>query len=183
MDPNCVKTCATCRHDESYSSGDPGACANCTGWSKFEPAKTDGEKVSVIDSLLAQTKTAERDVPDDNPKTRFGLTKPAMSSVPPGALIHLMKAMADGRRKYGHMNWRQKTVSSTIYYDAAMRHLMAWFDGENMATDSGVHHLGHAMACLAIILDAAANERLNDDRPTPGRFNELVVMFTDKEPA
>ncbi len=27
--------------------------------------------------------------PDDNPKTRFGLRKPAMSSVPTAALVHL----------------------------------------------------------------------------------------------
>lgn len=119
--------------------------------------------------------------PDDNPKTRFGLRKPAMSSVPPAALIHLMRAMADGRRKYGLMNWREKNVSSTIYYDAAMRHLMAWFDGEQTASDSGVHHLGHAMACLAIILDAEAQETLNDDRPVAGEFGKLLRHYTDSD--
>jgi hypothetical protein len=118
--------------------------------------------------------------PDDNPKTRFGLRKPAMSSVPPAALIHLMGAMADGRRKYGLMNWREKNVSSTIYYDAAMRHLMAWFDGEQTASDSKVHHLGHAMACMAIILDAEAQGTLNDDRPQAGQFSELIKLFTEE---
>lgn len=119
--------------------------------------------------------------PDNNPKTVLGLKKPAMSSVPPTALIHLMRAMADGRRKYGLMNWRENRVSSTIYYDAAMRHLMAWFDGEQTAIDSGVHHLGHAMACLAIVLDAEATGNLNDDRPTPGAFGKLVSFFTEHE--
>lgn len=118
--------------------------------------------------------------PDDNPKTILGLRKPAMSSVPPAALIHLMRAMADGRKKYGMMNWREKKVSSTIYYDAAMRHLMAWFDGEQIADDSKVHHLGHAMACMAIILDAEACGQLNDDRPLPGQFSALVESFTAK---
>lgn len=117
--------------------------------------------------------------PDDNPKTRFGLKKPAMSSVPPVALIHVMRAMADGRRKYGMMNWREMKVSSTIYYDAAMRHLMAWFDREEVAKDSGVHHLGHAMACMAIILDAQACGQLNDDRPPPGQFSALIESFTE----
>ena len=119
--------------------------------------------------------------PDDNPKTVFGLKKPSMSSVPPTALLHLMKAFADGRAKYGLMNWREKTVSSTIYYDAAFRHMLAWYDGERLADDSGVHHIGHAMACLAIILDAEETGNLNDDRPTPGVFADLVKEFTTKE--
>lgn len=88
-----------------------------------------------------------------------------MSSVAPVAMIHLMLATADGRRKYGLTNWREKNISSTIYYDAAMRHLMAWFDGEQTATDSGVHHLGHAIPCMAIILGAEGQGTLNDVRP------------------
>ena len=118
------------------------------------------------------------DLPDDNPKTRYGVAKPAMSVVPPDALIHLMRAMANGAAKYGAFNWRDRNVSSSVYYDAALRHLMAWFDGEEVASDSGVHHLGHVMACCAILLDAAENGGLNDNRPKPGRFGALVEKFT-----
>lgn len=106
--------------------------------------------------------------PDDNPKTVQGLKKPAMSCVPPVALLHLAHAMMDGEQKYGRMNWREHTVSSSVYYDAAMRHLMAWFDGETYAPDSGVHHLGHVMACCAILLDGESLAVLNDDRNTFG---------------
>lgn len=112
--------------------------------------------------------------PDDNPKTVLGIKKPSMSPVPPVALLHLMKAMEDGRKKYGLMNWREKRVSSSIYYDAAMRHLMAWYDGEDYAEDSGVHHLGHVMACCAIILDGLAQGNINDNRPVKGAFAEKV---------
>lgn len=117
-------------------------------------------------------------VPDDNPKTLLGLQKPSLAPIPPAALFHLGRAMSDGRRKYGLMNWREKTVSATIYYDAAMRHLLSWFDGEEVADDSKVHHLGHAMACLGIILDAQATGNLNDDRPIPGVFAKLVKEHT-----
>ena len=106
--------------------------------------------------------------PDDNPKTVQGLKKPAMSCVPPVALLHLAHAMMNGEQKYGRMNWREHTVSSSVYYDAAMRHLMAWFDGETYASDSGVHHLGHVMACCAILLDGESLAVLNDDRNTFG---------------
>ena len=106
--------------------------------------------------------------PDDNPKTVLGLRKPAMSCVPPVALLHLSHAMMNGEQKYGRMNWREHTVSSSVYYDAAMRHLMAWFDGETYAPDSGAHHLGHVMACCAILLDGESLAVLNDDRNTFG---------------
>lgn len=118
--------------------------------------------------------------PDDDPKTKVGLTKPSMAPIPPTAVLYLGMAMSDGRRKYGLMGWRKTRVSSSIYYDAALRHLMAWWDGEDKAQDSGVHHLGHAMACLAILLDAEATGSLNDDRPVPGKFAEMVAQYTQR---
>lgn len=113
--------------------------------------------------------------PDDNPKTVQGLKKPSMSCVPPISLLHLSHAMMDGEKKYGRMNWRKHTVSSSVYYDAAMRHMMAWFDGETYAPDSGVHHLGHVMACCAILLDGESLTVLNDDR-NPSGFKAVARM-------
>jgi hypothetical protein len=55
-------------------------------------------------------------------------------------------------------------VSSTVYYDAALRHLMAWFDGETIDPESGLSHLAHVMACCNILLDAEKNGKLNDNR-------------------
>lgn len=112
--------------------------------------------------------------PDDNPKTARGAVKPPLHFVPPVALLHLGAAMENGGDKYGAMNWREKRISSSVYYDAAMRHLLAWWDGEDVAPDSGVHHLGHVMACMALILDGSASGMLNDNRPTPGMFADAA---------
>lgn len=113
--------------------------------------------------------------PDDNPKTAVGVSKAPLHFIPPVSLVHLGLAMEDGGSKYGMMNWREHTVSSSVYYDAMLRHLMAYWDGENVAPDSRIHHLGHVMACAAILLDAEENEKLNDDRPKfTGRVNELL---------
>lgn len=116
--------------------------------------------------------------PDANPKTAIGTAKPSLSVVPPVGIYHMAQAMADGEQKYGLMNWREHRVSSSVYYDAAMRHLMAWHDGENQASDSGVHHLGHAMACLAIILDAESLGQLNDNRPKAGNLPAFIAANT-----
>lgn len=120
----------------------------------------------------------ERQAPDSNPKTAVGLTKPSLRAIPPAALLHLGRAMSNGEGKYGLFNWREHAVSSSVYYDAAMRHLLAWWDGENEAADSGVHHLAHVMACCAIVLDAHASGKLNDNRGLPGAFPELVECYT-----
>lgn len=76
--------------------------------------------------------------------------------------------------KYGPFNWRQKKISSTVYYSAALRHLMAWYDGEDFDPDSGQHHLAHAAACCLMVLDVFETDKLNDNRPPPGTFSDLA---------
>jgi hypothetical protein len=119
---------------------------------------------------------------DDNPKTKYGQAKPGFSSIPQTAIVHLGRAMENGRDKYGLYNWRETNVSSTIYVDAAWRHLASWMDGEDVAEDSGVHHLGHVMACCAILLDAMESGMLIDNRGVKGVFSEVVKELTKTTP-
>ena len=117
--------------------------------------------------------------PDTNPKSVFGMAKPGISGIPPVALLHCGRGMEDGVNKYGLTNWREHSVSAAVYYNAAFRHLASWWDGEQNASDSGVHHLGHVMACCAILLDAEAGGCLIDDRPSiPGTFSAMVKAMT-----
>src|ERR1039457_6291929 len=111
-----------------------------------------------------------------NPKDRLGVRKVSLTKLPPAALAHAGFAMMNGAEKYGPHNWRDKPVIASIYVDAAERHLNAWFDGEEDAADSGAHHLGHAVACLAIILDAQESGNLIDDRPAAGRGTFCRVL-------
>ena len=103
--------------------------------------------------------------PDNNPKTGEGLKKAQLDKVPTALMHEASKAMALGAQKYGPYNWRSKKVSSSIYYAAALRHLMAWWEGEDLDQESGGSHLGHVGACVAILLDGMGTEMLNDDRP------------------
>jgi len=59
-----------------------------------------------------------------------------------------------GARKYGRHNYRAMGVRASVYYDACMRHLMAWWEGEDIDPDSGLHHLAHARAGLGVIRDS-----------------------------
>jgi len=123
---------------------------------------------------------ARGSAPDTNPKTRVGLTKPSMRGIPSTALLHLGGAMGDGVEKYGQFNWREHAVSASVYEDSIWRHLLAWRDREDIAADSGIHHLAHVMACCAILLDAEEMGKLNDDRGLPGNAPEIIAAWTKK---
>ena len=47
----------------------------------------------------------------------------------------------------------------------SLGHLDAYISGEEFDPVDGTHHLGNIMACAAILLDAQAAGKLNDDRP------------------
>lgn len=120
------------------------------------------------------------DDPNVNPKTLIGSTKIPLSVIPATALLHLGMAMENGEYKYNRYNWREKKVPASIYLDAAQRHLLAWQDGEELADDSLVHHLGHAMACCAIVLDAIATDNLIDDRGPPGVASKVMRELSER---
>lgn len=120
-----------------------------------------------------------------NPKDAIGLTKPQLHLVPPALSLHVSQAMADGAKKYGAYNWRERDVRLTVYIAAAMRHLFSLLDGEDRARDSGHLHAAHVAACMAIILDAGETGNLIDDRPMAGPASDLIDELTLKpqEPA
>lgn len=114
----------------------------------------------------------------ENPKDRIGITKPPLHLVPPASKLHQAEAMRNGADKYGPYNWRENKVKATVYISAAQRHLDQWLDGEENAEDSGVHHLGHALACIGILLDAQETGNLVDDRPLPGAATKVIKKLT-----
>ena len=99
-----------------------------------------------------------------NPKNKYGAAKPAVSAIPPVAVLVMGQAFSEGERKYGHFNWRQNPVPLRTYYDACQRHLMAFMDGQDNDPDTGINHLGMAMASLGIILDSMHQGTLADNR-------------------
>lgn len=100
-----------------------------------------------------------------NPKDAIGIRKQPMSFVPPNVLQELGLAMMEGALKYGPYNWRSAGVRYSVYYDAAQRHLMQWWEGEDKDPDSGLSHLIKAMACMVVLRDSIKAGNAVDDRP------------------
>jgi len=121
-----------------------------------------------------------------NPKDLEGLKKPPLRLFPPAAIIYGSRVMELGAKKYGPYNWREKHVKHSIYLEAAMRHILQALDGAKEDPESGMPHEAHALACMAIILDAKANSNLVDDLPIPGpaakAIRELTKTDIGKDP-
>ena len=100
-----------------------------------------------------------------NPKDALGILKAPLSTVPAGPLFRIGAAMNEGARKYGRHNYRAIGVRASVYYDACLRHLMAWWEGEDDDAESGLCHLDKAAACLVVLMDAQHHDKLTDDRP------------------
>ena len=121
-------------------------------------------------------------LPDTNPKSQYGVKKPPLfSCVPATALIIEGQVMKLGQDKYGPFNWREKSVSAEVYMDALARHIMLWNAGEDNDDESLVSHLGHARACLGILIDAIENKCLIDDRPKDEATIRLIKELTRKD--
>ena len=99
-----------------------------------------------------------------NPKARVGALKAPLHLVPPALSIGVAYALKDGAAKYGAYNWREEPINVSTYIGAIQRHMLAYQDGEDVAEDSGVCHLAHAAACIALLMDSKAHGSLVDDR-------------------
>ena len=113
-----------------------------------------------------------------NPKDAIANGKIPMHLWPSTATAMGSLALLYGARLYGRSNWREAGVRASIYVSACQRHLAAWFEGEDNDPDSGLPHLGHALACLAILVDAQAAGKLTDDRQYPGGYRKLMDELT-----
>lgn len=100
-----------------------------------------------------------------NPKDSIGVRKAPMHAVPPRVQIEEGLALLEGEIKYGGYNWRKAGVRASVYFDAALRHLYQWWEGEDIDPDSGLSHLIKAKACLTVLRDGMLEGNWTDDRP------------------
>ena len=116
-----------------------------------------------------------------NPKDAAGRAKLPLHLWPPSATAYGAIGLLEGELKYGRNNFRATDVAASVYVAAAKRHIDDWFEGNNQASDTGSPHLGNALACLAILVDAHVNGSLIDDRNftrTPDAYQKMVAELT-----
>jgi len=56
-----------------------------------------------------------------------------------------------GMKKYSADNWKRVPDAKRRYFDAAMRHLTAWKNGERCDNEDGLSHLSHLGCCVLFL--------------------------------
>ena len=97
----------------------------------------------------------------DNDKLRFSL-------IPKGVLPQVIRVLEFGAKKYSEGNWQNVENARTRYFDAAHRHIDAWWAGESVDTETGESHLAHATCCLMFLLAL-------EDQPNSINTSEIKV--------
>jgi hypothetical protein len=83
--------------------------------------------------------------------TKHDNGKPDLSLVPYSFLMEVAKALMYGEKKYGRYNF-EKGFPTHRLLSAALRHIWAYVNGEDKDPESGLSHLAHAGASLAMLV-------------------------------
>lgn len=111
-----------------------------------------------------------------NPKDAVGINKVSYSMLPAPVLYEAALALTEGAFKYGKHNYRGVGVRGSVYYDASLRHLTAWWEGEDIDPESGLSHVTKAIAGLMVLRDCMIRGNFNDDRPPKSPKDWMVPM-------
>lgn len=113
---------------------------------------------SIVD--LGQTDTAPlpktlAEIIKKETGTKNDTGKLQWSYLPVSAIKEVLKVLAYGDSKYpaeDGANWKRVPDAKKRYYNALLRHVTSWWDGERNDPETGIHHLAHACSnCLFLL--------------------------------
>lgn len=81
----------------------------------------------------------------DQNKLRYSL-------IPAGALEAIVGVLEYGARKYAPDNWKHVENARERYYNASMRHIQAWWSGEQNDPETNLPHLAHVACSLMFLM-------------------------------
>ncbi len=81
------------------------------------------------------------------------------------AAVAVCTVMQIALSKYPKRNW-EKGMDYSRLWDAAIRHLTAWHNGENIDPETKQSHLSHAACCVLFLISYEIRNIGKDDRPT-----------------
>lgn len=84
--------------------------------------------------------------------SKYDAGKWRFSLFPISAIRNISAVLEFGAEKYAADNWKTVPDGRTRYFNAAIRHLTSWWDGERNDPESHLPHLAHAACCLIFLL-------------------------------
>ena len=111
--------------------------------SPYKIAKETDVPLMFVDQLIARISSTNwrEEVPDSFVKADDD--KPRYDLLPPEMLEETAQVLTFGARKYSAHNWA-KGASWSRYFSAMMRHMWAWWRGEDDDPETGYSHLAPA---------------------------------------
>lgn len=125
---------------------------NLKHWKSWRVAwqrHTQPEELPFVDSINDQYAEIEQ-VRQSGMK--FDGNKPRYSLLPKGAVNSVIEVLEFGAKKYSADNWQEVDNAKERYYNAAMRHIDLWWNGEKLDSETNVHHLAHAATNLFFLM-------------------------------
>ena len=133
-------------------------CVRCKHIGYFEDFALTGKSPicrKCNEIVIPSTDAANNGLKFDTGKLQFSL-------IPPEIKLYLAEILTFGAKKYAPDNWKKIDVKR--YYDALERHMNAFQLGEECDSESGMHHLKHALTNMMFIcyLTCAKNDDKKD---------------------
>lgn len=130
--------------------------------------KTQWEAQAACDEYFGRTTAAPADSApeaeqqtegrkDDQGKAPWGL-------LPFDAVGQIVEVLRIGAQKYSPRNW-EAGMDWNRPFDACLRHLTAWWGGEDKDPETGLPHLAHAGCCVLFLLAYSRRGVGKDNRP------------------
>jgi len=105
-------------------------------------------------------------LPSQPAGVKHDIGKPRTDLLPTAPLLAIAGVLGFGANKYAAHNWRAGFSYSRLI-GAALRHILAYNDGEDKDPESGLSHLAHAGCCILFLLEQEAKGTGTDDRFKP----------------
>lgn len=101
---------------------------------------------------------------------KFDSTKVRVDLLPIDPMMQVANVFGFGAKKYFANSYRQgETVAWSRTYGSILRHLFAFWQGEDTDPESGLPHLAHAGTQLFILMEHTAHNKDKDDRFVGGK--------------
>jgi len=95
---------------------------------------------------------------------KFDTDKLRYDLLPPELLEETARVLTFGAEKYSARNWELGMAWSRPF-GAMMRHMWAWWGGEDKDPETGYSHLAHAACCIAFLVAYERRGTGTDNRP------------------
>ena len=122
-----------------------------------------GTPLNVLEDAARQRAVAEAAKPSAGAGVKHDQGKLPWHLLPGDAIDPVLRVLDYGATKYAPRNW-EAGMDWSRPFGAMMRHMWAWWMGEDKDKETGESHLAHAACCLLFLLAYEQRRIGNDDR-------------------